>query len=306
MIKQGILNFLKNLKFCFTSLGTLFLGLLFGVCFLYSGMKTQIAQASNDIQTITAEYNFDVEDIKNCVVETFSTLSWDDPVQTIKTVTSKEWLDGTLNVNLENAIENYKLCAFDIEKAVKKAVSGYVKYIVAFAICIVFGLVGGFLLTRYFIRKSLTKTNMLKFILFTILDGVLFVGVTALCLWLTFKWRPSAIVGSAIGIILYGMITLLEAYVIHGIKRVPFKKAVNIKNALLLFATNLIIYVFAFAISGIAVAVTNAFIGIFIALPLLIIAINVISLNAESYILSLKSTAALKQKKIKSVPAEEK
>ncbi len=35
MIKQSIVNFFKNLKYFFTPLGTLFLGLIFGVFFVF-------------------------------------------------------------------------------------------------------------------------------------------------------------------------------------------------------------------------------------------------------------------------------
>ena len=68
MIKQSIVNFFKNLKYFFTPLGTLFLGLIFGVFFLYSGFKVQVNQATTEIQMITQETNISINDLKDCVI----------------------------------------------------------------------------------------------------------------------------------------------------------------------------------------------------------------------------------------------
>lgn len=299
MFKQSLINFFKNLKYCFTSLGTLFLGVLFGVCFLFSGAKAQIKQAANDVGKITAEANIDPEDFKKCLTDSFSQISWNDPIAAIKTITSKEWIDGTLKANLENTIENYKLYAKDIEKAISRAIKGYSKYIALFATCSIIGLIGGFFLTRYLVRQSITKKAWRKFVLVTILDSVLIIGVTMLSVYLTMLWQPSIIFVSIASIILYGFLSLLEAYLVHAYKCVPFASVVNLKNVMLLFCANLLIYLIVFAISALAILITNAFVGIFIALPLLIIAINVISLNAESYILSLGIEKPRKKSTIK-------
>ena len=127
MIKQSIVNFVKNLKYFFTPLGTLFLGLIFGVFFLYSGFKVQVKQATTEIQMITQETNISINDLKDCVVESFADVPWEDPIEAIKLITSSEWLNGTLKENISNTIDNYQLYASDIENAVVNAVSGYIK-----------------------------------------------------------------------------------------------------------------------------------------------------------------------------------
>lgn len=284
MVKQSLSNYFKNLKYCFTSLGTIFLGVLFGVCFLVAGIKNQINVAATDIQTITEQANIDPNDLKNCLKESFAEVSWEDPVQAIKTIASSEWINGTLKVNLEASIKNYENYAEAVEKAIMSAISGYTYYVVMFALCAVLGLIAGFLLTRYLVRQTIAKRGKRKFVLVTLFDSVLMVGLIALCLWLTLLWQPSIIFVSVFAIIIYGLISLLEAYFVQGYKKVPFRKVVNVKNSLLLFVSDIIIYVISFAISGIIISLTNGFVGAFIALPLFIIAINVISLNAEACI----------------------
>ena len=284
MIKQSIVNFFKNLKYFFTPLGTLFLGLIFGVFFLYSGFKVQVKQATTEIQMITQETNISINDLKDCVVESFVDVPWEDPIEAIKLITSSEWLNGTLKENISNTIDNYQLYASDIENAVVNAVSGYIKYIVIFVICAIFGFISGFFLTKFLIRRNIAKRNFWKFVLVTMLDSILTIGVATLSMWLTLLWKPSIIFTSLVGIIIYGFISLFEAYIIHGYKKIPLKQVVNIKNSFLLFISNILIYIISFTISSFVIAITNAFVGVFIALPLVIVGIIVISLNAEAYI----------------------
>ena len=284
MIKQSIVNFFKNLKYFFTPLGTLFLGLIFGVFFLYSGFKVQVKQATTEIQMITQETNISINDLKDCVIESFADVPWEDPIEAIKLITSSEWLNGTLKENISNTIDNYQLYASDIENAVVNAVSGYIKYIVIFVICAIFGFISGFFLTKFLIRRNIAKRNFWKFVLVTMLDSVLTIGVATLSMWLTLLWKPSIIFTSLVGIIIYGFISLFEAYIIHGYKKIPLKQVVNIKNSFLLFISNILIYIISFTISSFVIAITNAFVGVFIALPLVIVGIIVISLNAEAYI----------------------
>ena len=284
MIKQSIVNFFKNLKYFFTPLGTLFLGLIFGVFFLYSGFKVQVNQATTEIQMITQETNISINDLKDCVIESFADVPWEDPIEAIKLITSSEWLNGTLKENISNTIDNYQLYASDIENAVVNAVSGYIKYIVIFVICAIFGFISGFFLTKFLIRRNIAKRNFWKFVLVTMLDSVLTIGVATLSMWLTLLWKPSIIFTSLVGIIIYGFISLFEAYIIHGYKKIPLKQVVNIKNSFLLFISNILIYIISFTISSFVIAITNAFVGVFIALPLVIVGIIVISLNAEAYI----------------------
>lgn len=284
MIKQSIVNFFKNLKYFFTPLGTLFLGLIFGVFFLYSGFKVQVNQATTEIQMITQETNISINDLKDCVIESFADVSWEDPIEAIKLITSSEWLNGTLKENISNTIDNYQLYASDIENAVVNAVSGYIKYIVIFVICAMVGFISGFFLTKFLIRRNIAKRNFWKFVLVTMLDSILTIGVATLSMWLTLLWKPSIIFTSLAGIIIYGFISLFEAYIIHGYKKIPLKQVVNIKNSFLLFISNILIYIISFTISSFVIAITNAFVGIFIALPLVIVGIIVISLNAEAYI----------------------
>lgn len=276
MIKQGILNFFKNLKYVFTPLGTLFLGMLFGVCFLTSGFKTQVNYATTEIQTITSEANISIDSLKNCVLDSFADISWDKPTEAIKTITSSDWLNNTLKANLEKEIENYATYASEIEGAVQSAIKGYVKYIVAFILCSLLGLMLGIFLTKFLIRREIAKRNILKYFLVSLIDSIITIGLAILCSWLGFSWKPSILISGVLAIIIYGMISLFEAYIVHGYKKVSSKEIVNIKNIFSLFASDLIIFLIALVFSAIIYLITNVLVAIFIILPLLVVATIVI------------------------------
>ena len=81
-----------------------------------------------------------------------------------------------------------------------------------------------------------------------------------------------------------GVIALIEAYAVHGYKKIGWKKVINAKNAALLLATNLIIFILAWVATVITVLITNGAVGLFVGFALFEIALIVISMNAESYV----------------------
>ena len=84
--------------------------------------------------------------------------------------------------------------------------------------------------------------------------------------------------------VISGFISLIEAYVVHAVKKVKFKNIVNMKNVALLLFTNVIIFAISMFLVYLVYAVTNAIVGTFLSIALIEIASIVIGLNAESYV----------------------
>lgn len=79
--------------------------------------------------------------------------------------------------------------------------------------------------------------------------------------------------------------SLLEAYLLHGRKVLPFCSVLTVKNCCKLAVSNLAVYVLTAAIVAVAGFVLNGMAGLCIALPLFGIAFFVIGMNAESYVI---------------------
>lgn len=152
---------------------------------------------------------------------------------------------------------------------------------------LVLGLIGGYLLTRWLVRRNIARRSLWKYLLNAFIDSLLTATLVALCVWLIQVWKPNALISSLISILLFGFISLFEAYVIHAWKKVDIRKVVNAKNIFKLFATDLIIFVLAWVCVLLAIALTNLIAGIVIGIVLMEIAFIVIGLNAEAYVKSV-------------------
>ena len=86
MIKQGIINFFKNLKYFFTPLGTLALGFIFGLSVLIPGVIASFSTLADSVQKILSDTTIDFNALKDSAVSAVRALDWNDPSEAIKTI----------------------------------------------------------------------------------------------------------------------------------------------------------------------------------------------------------------------------
>ena len=84
MIKQGIINFFKNLKYFFTPLGALALGLIFGLSVLIPGIISSVSTLANDVQIILSDTTIDFSTFKESVLSAIQSLDWGNPWESKK------------------------------------------------------------------------------------------------------------------------------------------------------------------------------------------------------------------------------
>lgn len=284
MIKQGIINFFKNLKYFFTPLGTLALGFIFGLSVLIPGVITSFSTLANSVQNILSDTTIDFNALKDSAVSAVQALNWNNPLEAIKTMLSNDWLMQTLNDCVSSFVENTEVYTSQFTTVINAFTTDLVSYFVAVIVFIVLGLIGGFFLTRWLVRRNIARRSLWKYLLNAFIDSLLTATLVALCVWLVSVWKPSAFISSLVSILLFGFISLLEAYIVHAWKKVDIKQIVNVKNIFKLFATDLIIFLLAGVCVLLAIALTNLIVGIVIGIVLLEIAFIVIGLNAEAYV----------------------
>ena len=146
------------------------------------------------------------------------------------------------------------------------------------------GMLAGYFLTRWLIRRNMARRTLSAFLLQALVDSVLAVLLTGICAWLATLWRPSILLSTLFSVIFFGAVSLLEAYLIHGRKKVTIKSIVNFKNIFKLFATNLIIFLLSAVLVAAVVFLVNVIVGVFVGIAILEIAFIVIALNAEAYV----------------------
>lgn len=287
MIKQGIINFFKNLKYFFTPLGTLALGFIFGLSVLIPGIIASFSTLADSVQKILSDTTIDYNALKDSAISAVQALDWNDPSEAIKTMLSNDWLMQTLNECVSSFVGSAEVYTAQFTTVINAFTTDLVSYFAAFIVFLVLGLIGGYFLTRWLVRRNIARRSLWKYLLNAFIDSLLTATLVALSVWLIQVWKPGALISSLVSILLFGFISLFEAYVVHAWKKVDIKQVVNAKNIFKLFATDLIIFVLAWVCVLLAIVLTNPIVGIVIGIVLMEIAFIVIGLNAEAYVKSV-------------------
>lgn len=283
MIKQGIINFFKNLKYFFTPLGTLALGLIFGLSVFIPGVISSVSTLANDVQMILSDTSIDFTALKDSAVAAVQDLNWNNPLNAVQTMLNTDWLMQTLNDCVSAFIGSTEIYTDKFSTAISVFMNDVVTYFAVVFVFLILGLIGGFSLTSWLIRRNIAKRSIWKYFLNTAIDSLLSATLVALCVWLISVWQPSVFIITFISILLFGFISLLEAYIVHAWKKVDIRQIVNAKNIFKLFLTDIIIFLLAGMFTALVVAITNIIAGIVIGVVLMEIAFIVIGLNAEAY-----------------------
>lgn len=293
MIKQGIANYFKNLKYFFTPLGTLALGFIFGLSVFIPGVVSSLSALAENVKTVLSDTAVDFTALKNSIVSAVQSLNWDAPIDAIRTMVDSDWLMKTLNDCVGAFVESTDVYIAGLKVAVDAFTADLALYFSAVVVFVFLGIIGGFFLTKWLIRRNMAKRSLWKYLLNSFIDSLISSTLVALCVWLISVWQPSIFISSVITVSLFGFISLFEAYIVHAWKKVDLKEIVNGKNILKLFATNMIILLISGIMLLIAIAITNVIAGIFIGIVLMEIALIVIGLNAEAYVKSAAEKGSL-------------
>ena len=100
MIKQGIKNYFKNLKYFFNPLGAIALGFVFGMSILIPVIISSVNGLIEDIKIIFSNTNLDFDALKDSFLSIIKALDWSEPLETFKLMISQDWLLETLETCL--------------------------------------------------------------------------------------------------------------------------------------------------------------------------------------------------------------
>lgn len=283
MIKQGILNFFKNLKYFFTPLGTLALGLIIGLSVFIPGVLSSLTAFTKSVQAILTDANVDFALLSENVASAVRALDWNDPLAAVGTMLHDDWLMRTLNECVSPFVESAEVYTAQFEEATAAFTGDLATYSAAVVACLFLGFIGGFFLTRWLIRRNVARRSVWKYFLHSFVDSLLSATLVAVCVWLISVWKPSILITCFLSVVLFGFISLLEAYIVHAWKKVDIRRIVNAKNIGKLFLGDVLVLLSAGVCTLSAIALTNAFVGGFVGVVFWEIALIVTGLNAEAY-----------------------
>lgn len=287
MLKQCLVNFFKSFKHFFTPLGTMFLGLLAGFSVLIPGTLAATNALVDNVKEIAAGVNLDFGTLWEQLRLAITALDWDDPFASIQTMFSAEWIDKTLTDSLTLVLgADFATFAEKVQTIIGTFTDQILACVFVFSFLFVIGFIVGFILLKFFIRRNMAKRSLWKWLLSSLLNAVLPLGLAVVIVILFGLWKPSALFTVLLSVIIMSVYSLTQAYLVYGYKKVKFSEVLNVKNAGLYLAGNLLILLISFVISILAILL-NVFAGIFVGLAVLGIALCVMSMNAESYVQGL-------------------
>lgn len=287
MFRQGIKNFFINLKYFFTPLGSMFLGMMIGISFLVPGVIQSGLILIDGVKALGENLHLDFGEVWNTLWKEIVALNWESPNQAIETIFSEDWLNqqvtNTLSVILGKDFELFKM---EIGQLVSEFVKGLQLSVIVFIAWWIIGFLVGYILLRFLVRRTIAKRNLWQYILNIFVNSLLVLCMLVICLVLFTIWAPSILLSYGLMLLLSGSFSLLGAYLVYGRKKISFRKVMNFKNLSSHFLANLCILLIALTMTILAVIV-NILLGIFTDLSLLAIAFLVMNMNAESYVIHM-------------------
>lgn len=284
MILQGIRNFLKGLKYVFVPMGVLFFGLVLGLSVSLPRMAAILKDFAAQMQQIFGESTLSGSEMMQSLWMRVSELDWSNPLQAVLQVLNRSWLNETLEQCVKPFAEDYDAYAAEAEQLIRAAAEGIVRQAVVVAVFAALGLACGLFLTQWLVRREIARRGWRNLLPGMLFDAVFATLLLMVCTRVSVKpgWGFAAALAA---LLLFGAVSLLEAYLLHERKVLPFRSVVTVKNCCKLLVSNAAVYVLSAAIVAVAGFVLNEVAGLCIALPLFGVAFFVIGMNAESYVI---------------------
>ncbi len=290
MIKKGIKNYFINLKHLFTPLGTLALGFVLGLSVLIPCIFTAVRELAARVAEITGSVNVNFSALFDCIADAVQKLDWSDPMRAVRQIFRAEWLNQTFTDCLHSLLGEGETYIMQIEQAVADSVQQIAAGVVVFIFFIFLGLVGGYWLTKFLVRRTMARRAWWKFFVASLIDSVLSAAMLFAIVIFQSLWAPSVFISFVVSLLLTGFVALMEAYVLHGKGKVSFSAVVNFKNVGKLWLCAFLVFVISVVLSLVALVLLGTLGGLFLTISVLEIAFLVIGMNAESYVKSLAET----------------
>ncbi|MCM1260269.1 MAG: hypothetical protein NC182_04975 [Prevotella sp.] len=290
MIRQSIKHFFTHLKYVFTPLGTLFLGIVFSFTLFIPGLLEVVRHLVNEVNQVSQNTQLDVSALYTTIVDSIAHLDWSNYQEAIQTMFSDDWFAQCFYDAITQVIGENSVYIEQITALIQEALGQLIVLTIVGLFFILVGLISGILLTKLWIRRAIARRKLWKYVIITLIDTLLNVTLISLCLWFVGLWLPSGLLFTLFSLLLSGAVALFEAYLVHGWKKVSFKSIVTMKNIIQLCISNSLIAGIAIVMILILGIVFNGVVAFVCGIGLFTVATSIVNLNAEAYVKQLTQT----------------
>lgn len=288
MLKKALKNYFSSALYIFVAMGIIYLILIIVVFLFVMNTVQNLGVMFGDISDLIGNsVSLSGNAVEEFIDYTVDKIDWNaDFVSIVKQIMDTNWIktsiEGflhTLNVSTENFTTE-----FDI--ILQNCLSSVITNLVV-AISLLFaGVYFAGVATGYLVRRKTAKKNI-KQVILNFIFSPLFLALTVFVLmWLAMLIKGYVLILLVVLGLVYEAISLTQAWFIYGRGKIKYKQAVNLKNV----GSNVLAAVIIIAIV-IALFVLLSFISKFIAVlvivPVAVYSVNIIGVNADSYISEL-------------------
>lgn len=277
MILRGLKNFAKSIKYYFTPLGMITIFVTIGLFVAINGIAGAISTLFNDLAKTVGESSIDWGAVGNSLWGSITSLNWD-----LTKLMSFDWIAETLKGGL--AATGLQSTIDAAANQITHCVGTIIGCLMGFLIMFILGIVVGYVLLYFQVRSGIMKTVWWKTILYGLLDIVIQIALIAAFIGLVVLWKPLMFILPLVWFIIIEMISIIQAYLLHGIKKIKFLEVFNPKVVGLCALSDAIITVSGLATVALIILIANPIVGLVIGLPLLEMVIIVSRFSAESYV----------------------
>ena len=285
MIKKGILNFFKSLKYYFPALGILSFGIFIGLGIFITLARSQLENLLTLAENATSDSStINVSAFKDTIIESIKSLPWNNFFKALEEFFNIDFLKSTLKDSVIAVIGEDNLneaLGTSINSTAESISQGFV----LFLLWLILGILSCFLYSKIVIKKDLKmKVSLKKTIFVIIVNYILNITLVALITYLLGLFPLGALLTLFIMLMLNQAISLFEAYLSRSQKKMKFKKVFSFKTVLKLSLVSIITLIIVIIFISIISLISNESIAYILAIPLISIYVSVISFNAYSYI----------------------
>ncbi|MCI8988746.1 MAG: hypothetical protein HFK05_03220 [Clostridia bacterium] len=288
MLKKALKNYFSSALYIFVAMGIIYLILIIVVFLFVMNTVQNLGVMFGDISDLIGNsVSLSGNAVEEFIDYTVDKIDWNaDFVSIVKQIMDTNWIktsvEGflhTLNVSTENFTTEFDII---LQNCLGSVITNLVV-----AISLLFaGVYFAGVATGYLVRRKTAKKNM-KQVILNFIFSPLFLALTVFVLmWLAMLIKGYVLILLVVLGLVYEAISLTQAWFIYGRGKIKYKQAVNLKNV----GSNVLAAVIIIAIV-IALFVLLSFISKFIAVlvivPVAVYSVNIIGVNADSYISEL-------------------
>ncbi len=287
LIGDALLNFLKCLVYIFVPLGGVLLGALLGVNVLINAIPQNVSALVHDVGEILPEVKAQANELLAYLITAIRSLDWSDVGMAIRTMLSPQWLSALFAEFFRLSEAAAAELTTQLSVAISMFIFNVIRTLIVAGVAVGVGILLGYFVTGAFVRSRTIRRGWKKSLLNSLVDTVLSSTLISFVVWFMALLNPGAVASTIVTVLLYGFVGLIEAYCLFGQGKLPFFAVVNLKNCLLLLVAEVLIYVTTIYLIVFVAILAGKLVALAVGLSIALIALFVINLNAEYYVVML-------------------